>query len=103
MRSPSIQLSSFDRYRRDLRGSRPLDAESEKAVTEALDEIMHTRTTLFIAHRLTTAARADKIAMLRKGEVLEIGSHKELLEANGPYAAMYRMFSSGLLDEGTYE
>lgn len=80
-----------------------LDAESEKAVTEALDEIMHTRTTLFIAHRLTTAARADRIAMLRKGEVLEIGSHRELLEANGPYAAMYRMFSSGLLDEGTLE
>jgi len=76
-----------------------LDAESEKAVTEALDEIMHTRTTLFIAHRLTTAARADKIAMLRRGEVLEIGSHRELLEANGPYAAMYRMFSSGLLEE----
>lgn len=80
-----------------------LDAESERAVTEALDEIMHTRTTLFIAHRLTTAARADKIAMLRKGEVLEIGSHRELLEANGPYAAMYRMFSSGLLDEGVPE
>ncbi len=80
-----------------------LDAESEKAVTEALDEIMHTRTTLFIAHRLTTAARADKIAMLRRGEVLEIGSHRELLEANGPYAAMYRMFSSGLLDEGVPE
>lgn len=80
-----------------------LDAESEKAVTEALDEIMHTRTTLFIAHRLTTAARADKIAMLSRGEVLEIGSHKELLEANGPYAAMYRMFSSGLLGEGTLE
>lgn len=76
-----------------------LDAESEKAVTEALDEIMHARTTLFIAHRLTTAARADKIAMLRRGEVLEIGSHRELLEANGPYAAMYRMFTSGLLDE----
>lgn len=76
-----------------------LDAESEKVVTEALDDVMHSRTTLFIAHRLTTAARADKIAMLRKGEILEIGSHKELLEANGPYAAMYRMFSSGLLDD----
>ncbi len=76
-----------------------LDAESEKAVTEALEEVMQSRTTLFIAHRLTTAARADRIAMLRRGEVLEIGSHRELLEANGPYAAMYRMFSSGLLEE----
>lgn len=76
-----------------------LDPESEQAVTAALDDIMRTRTTLFIAHRLTTAARADRILMLRRGEVLELGSHRELLEANGPYAAMYRAFSSGVLDE----
>ncbi|HMS55944.1 MAG TPA: ABC transporter ATP-binding protein [Fimbriimonadaceae bacterium] len=77
-----------------------LDAESEKAVQAALDEIMRGRTTLYIAHRLTTAARADNILMLSKGAVLEYGSHRSLLEANGNYAAMYRAFNSGLIDEG---
>lgn len=75
-----------------------LDAESEKAVQQALDEIMKARTTLFIAHRLTTAARADRILMLRRGEVLEVGSHKELMERKGAYATMYQAFTSGVLD-----
>ncbi|HEY0866390.1 MAG TPA: ABC transporter ATP-binding protein [Fimbriimonas sp.] len=74
-----------------------LDATSEKAVTEALDEVMQERTTLFIAHRLTTAARADRILVLSRGEVVEQGSHTELLEANGPYAGLFRAFSGGVL------
>lgn len=77
-----------------------LDAVSEKAVQEALDGIMKLRTTLFIAHRLTSAARADRIAVLRKGEVIELGSHRELMEKGGAYAAMYSAFSSGVLDDG---
>lgn len=76
-----------------------LDAVSEKAVQEALEEIMKGRTTLFIAHRLTSAARADKILMLSRGEVVEFGSHKELIEKNGAYAGMYRAFSSGVIDD----
>lgn len=76
-----------------------LDAESEKAVTEALEHLMQDRTTLLIAHRLTTAARADRILVLRRGEVLEVGSHRELMDRDGAYAAMYRAFGSGLLDE----
>jgi subfamily B ATP-binding cassette protein MsbA len=76
-----------------------LDATSEKAVTAALEEVMHSRTTLFIAHRLTTAARADKILYLRRGEIVEYGSHRELMERNGEYAALFRVFSSGLLEE----
>jgi subfamily B ATP-binding cassette protein MsbA len=76
-----------------------LDAVSEKAVQQALDEIMQGRTTLFIAHRLTSAARADKILMLSRGEVVETGTHAQLLRRNGAYAGMYRAFSSGLLDE----
>jgi ABC-type multidrug transport system fused ATPase/permease subunit len=75
-----------------------LDAHSERAVQEALDEIMQERTTLFIAHRLTTASRADKILVLRRGEVVETGSHRELMAANGAYAAMVRAFSSGVLE-----
>jgi subfamily B ATP-binding cassette protein MsbA len=74
-----------------------LDANSEKAVTQALEEVMRSRTTLFIAHRLTTAARADRILVLSKGEVLETGSHAELLKANSTYAALFRAFSGGVL------
>ncbi len=77
-----------------------LDAMSEKAVTEALDTVMQGRTTLFIAHRLTTAARAHRILVLRKGEVLEQGSHEELMATNGAYAGMFRAFSSGVLGDG---
>ncbi len=76
-----------------------LDAVSEKHVQEALETIMAGRTTLFIAHRLTTAARADRILVLRQGVVVEQGSHRELIDANGAYAGMYRAFSGGLLDE----
>jgi subfamily B ATP-binding cassette protein MsbA len=76
-----------------------LDAVSERAVQEALEEIMRERTTLFIAHRLTTAARADKILVLRRGEVVECGSHQALMKLDGAYAAMYQAFSSGVVDE----
>ena len=67
-------------------------------VQEALDEIMHQHTTLFIAHRLTTAARADRILVLRRGEVVEIGSHRELLEQDTVYAGMVRAFGNGFLE-----
>lgn len=77
-----------------------LDAVSEKAVQEALEDVMKGRTTLFIAHRLTTAARADKILVLRHGEVVEQGSHAELMAAGGPYAGMFKAFSQGLVGEG---
>lgn len=76
-----------------------LDAVSEKAVQEALEDVMKGRTTLFIAHRLTTAARADQILVLRHGEVVELGSHAELMAAGGPYAGMFKAFSQGLVGE----
>ncbi|MBL8048986.1 MAG: ABC transporter ATP-binding protein [Chthonomonas sp.] len=72
-----------------------LDAVSEKAVTEALDEIMPGRTTLLIAHRLTTAARATRIVVLRKGEIIEQGPFRALLDAQGPFAHMYESFLAG--------
>lgn len=75
-----------------------LDPTSEQVVTEALGEIMKTRTTLFIAHRLTTAARADRILVLRRGEVVEQGSHRQLLEQQGAYAGLFAAFSGGILD-----
>lgn len=75
-----------------------LDAISEKIVQEALDRIMRGRTTLFIAHRLSTAARADRILMLRRGEAVEQGTFKELMEAGGPFASMYRAYASGMME-----
>ncbi len=75
-----------------------LDATSERAVTEALDEIMRQRTSLFIAHRLTTAARADRILVLARGRIVEEGSHSTLMEQNGQYAALFRIFSGGLIE-----
>lgn len=76
-----------------------LDSVSEKAVQEALDDSMRGRTTLFIAHRLTTAARADKILVLRHGEMVEYGSHRELMDLDGAYAGMMRAFQSGVMDD----
>lgn len=76
-----------------------LDAESEKAVTAALQEVMETRTTMFIAHRLTTAARADSILFLKRGEVIEQGSHSELMAKNGQYSLLFKAFSDGLLED----
>jgi len=74
-----------------------LDPVSEKLVQKALEEIMEGRTSLFIAHRLSTAARADRILVLSHGTVVESGSHAELMESGGAYAGMYRAFSSGVL------
>jgi subfamily B ATP-binding cassette protein MsbA len=75
-----------------------LDAESERAVTEALVEVMSERTTLLVAHRLTTAARADQILVLKSGEVVECGNHAELLARGGFYRALFEAFSGGTLD-----
>ncbi len=68
-----------------------LDTRSERRIQEALNELMKNRTTLVIAHRLSTVESADEIIVLDAGRVVEAGSHAELLAANGHYAALYRM------------
>lgn len=68
-----------------------LDSESERAVQAALDELMKGRTTLVIAHRLSTIERADRIAVLAGGQIVELGSHQELLDKNGVYANLYHL------------
>lgn len=69
-----------------------LDAESEKYVTEALEELMRGRTTFIIAHRLSTVRKADKIIVLDKGQVVEIGKHDELVQKpNGIYKKLYEL------------
>ena len=62
-----------------------LDTASEKAVQEALNHLMTNRTSLVIAHRLSTVQNADKIIVLEKGEIVEIGNHDELLSKNNFY------------------
>ena len=65
-----------------------LDVQTERAVGEALDRLAEGRTTLVIAHRLSTVREADQIAVLEDGEVVERGTHDELLALGGRYAAM---------------
>lgn len=66
-----------------------LDTESEKHVQAALDGLMQGRTTLIIAHRLSTIENADRILVMDKGEIVESGTHTELLTAGGQYAKLY--------------
>ena len=66
-----------------------LDTESERHIQAALDEVMRGRTTLVIAHRLSTIEKADLILVMDHGEIVEGGSHAELLELNGYYARLH--------------
>ncbi|MEJ2538369.1 MAG: ABC transporter transmembrane domain-containing protein [Gemmatimonadota bacterium] len=70
--------------------SSSLDAESERLVQEALDRLMKGRTTLVIAHRLSTVIHADRIVVLADGVIEDVGSHATLLERSGVYSRLYR-------------
>ena len=68
-----------------------LDAESERQVAAALDRLESGRTTLVIAHRLATVRHADRIIVIDRGRIHSVGTHQELLRANGLYAHLARL------------
>jgi len=76
-----------------------LDGESERAIQQALAEVVKHRTTLIIAHRLSTIENADQVIVLEQGEVVESGTHGELLERGKAYASLYEnQFSNGKMN-----
>jgi subfamily B ATP-binding cassette protein MsbA len=68
-----------------------LDTESERAVQDALRGLMHKRTTLVIAHRLSTVMHATRIVAMESGQIVETGTHQELIDRNGHYARLYKL------------
>ncbi|WP_424534065.1 ABC transporter ATP-binding protein [Sphaerisporangium viridialbum] len=79
-----------------------LDSESEILVQEALWGLMRDRTALVVAHRLSTVVRMDRLVVIDQGRIVEQGNHRELLQAQGPYARLWHHQSGGfLVEKGT--
>jgi len=74
-----------------------LDSESEALIQDALDTLMRDRTTIVIAHRLSTVRRMDRLIVLERGRIVESGSHDELLAVGGIYASLWAHQSGGFL------
>ena len=68
-----------------------VDTESEQMIEKAINTLISGRTSIVIAHRLSTIQRADKIIVMDKGEIREMGNHKELLHKGGFYSKLYEM------------
>ena len=80
-----------------------LDAESEKSVQESLDRVMVGRTTVIVAHRLSTIRNADIIAVVHEGRIVETGNHEELISnPNSVYASLVQTQESASLQHHPY-
>jgi ATP-binding cassette subfamily B protein len=76
-----------------------LDSESEALIQDALWKLMEDRTAIVIAHRLSTIQHMDRIIVMSNGEIVEEGSHKELLKAKGAYAKLWARQSGGFIED----
>ena len=68
-----------------------IDTETEQLIQEALETLMRGRTSIMVAHRLSTIQHADEILVMHKGQIRERGSHQELLAMNGIYKKLYEL------------
>jgi ATP-binding cassette subfamily B protein len=75
-----------------------IDAEAEAEIFGHLQEIAAGATTLLIAHRFSTVRMADRILVIKHGQIIEDGTHQELLALDGTYAHLFRLQSAGYLD-----
>jgi ABC-type transport system involved in Fe-S cluster assembly fused permease/ATPase subunit len=91
LKQPSILL--FDE------ATSALDTHTEREIQESLREVSRDRTTLIIAHRLSTVVHADEIVVLDQGRIVERGTHSGLLETEGRYAKMWRQQQQGAMEE----
>lgn len=80
-----------------------LDSETERLIQDALKKLMTGRTSIVVAHRLSTIAKLDRIVVLENGDIIEQGSHSELLADNGIYANLWKRQSGGFIEEETEE
>jgi ATP-binding cassette subfamily B protein len=76
-----------------------LDSVTEKYIQDSLEKLMQNRTTIVIAHRLSTLSRMDRILVFDKGKIIEEGTHAELMKQKGLYAQMWNMQVGGFLPE----
>ena len=76
-----------------------VDTQTERLIQEALERLMHQRTTFVIAHRLSTIRKANQILVMRQGEIIERGTHDQLLAAQGLYARLTRIQNTTFIEE----
>lgn len=76
-----------------------LDSETEVAIQKSFEELAHGKTTIAIAHRLSTLRNMDRIVVLDKGKIIEMGTHKQLIRKRGEYARLWKMQSGGFIQE----
>ena len=77
-----------------------MDTATERLIQEALERLMAGRTSFVIAHRLSTIRNADQILVLRHGEIVERGTHEELISRDGLYAKLARIQNTTFIEEG---